>query len=111
MRDSQSQQTISEQLDAAGLSLPETLEELALVAKSSGNESLRVRCLETVMKAHGALKETAPAPPSFTIIIQPSSFQESATTPQVHAGVPLSVNPIFLPRQLLSELESNTKIN
>ena len=109
-RDSQSQQTISEQLDAAGLSLPETLEELALVAKSSGNESLRVRCLETVMKAHGALKETAPAPPSFTIIIQPSSFQESATTLQTHAGVPLSVNPIFLPRQLLNELES-TKVS
>ncbi len=43
-----SDKPLSERLDAAGLSLDETLEELAIVAKTSGNEALRIRCLETV---------------------------------------------------------------
>lgn len=91
--------TLVEKLDAAGIGLDETLEQLAFVAKESGNESLRVRCLETILKAHGALKESAPAIPSFTIVINgsPSSSVESANIPQ-------GINPILLPRQLLEQL-------
>lgn len=92
-----SESSIIEKLDDAGLSLPEILEQLAFIAKESGNEALRARCLETALKAHGALKDTTPAPPSFTIVIQDSS--SSALN---------GVNPILLPRQLLKELkESN----
>lgn len=90
--------SISDKLDRAGLSLEETLEQLAFIAKESGNESLRARCLETVLKAHGALKETAAAPPSFTIVIQ-----EAAGAP-----VPPAINPILLPRQLLKQLNDET---
>jgi hypothetical protein len=91
--------SLTEKLDAAGIGLDETLEQLAFVAKESGNESLRVRCLETILKAHGALKESAPAIPSFTIVINgsPSSSVEST-------GLPNGVNPILLPRQLLEQL-------
>jgi len=94
--------TVGEKLDAAGLSLDETLEELHFVVKNSGNEALRVRCLETIMKAHGALKESAPAPPSFTIIIQENSaIQNPTSTPATNQQTLKGVNPILLPRQLL----------
>src|SRR4051812_5473509 len=65
--------SLDKKLRAAGLSLEEILEEFAHIAKNSGNESLRARCLETVLKAHGALKDTAPAIPSFTIVINGNS--------------------------------------
>jgi hypothetical protein len=97
-----SETSLNEKLDAAGLSLEDTLEQLAFVAKESGNEALRVRCLETVLKAHGALKESAPAVPSFTIIINSNSTSDSKETQL--AGVPEGVNPILLPRQLLKTL-------
>ena len=96
---------LAERLDAAGLGLDETLEELAMVAKGSGNESLRVRCLETVLKAHGALKESAPSAPSFTIVIQGQAVGDPSHTKQ--ANIPDGVNPILLPRQLLTLLNTS----
>lgn len=90
--------SLTEKLESAGLGLEETLEELATILKSSTNESLRVRIGETVLKAHGALKETAAAPPSFTIVIQGSEAPALA-------GVPSGINPILLPRQLHKILE------
>jgi hypothetical protein len=103
---SSSKGTLAEKLEAAGIGLDETLEQLAFVAKESGNESLRVRCLETILKAHGALKETTAAPPSFTIVINGSTPTESPNIPQ-------GVNPILLPRQLLETLAGGdtTKFN
>jgi hypothetical protein len=92
-------QTLTEKLDASGLDLVSVLDELNTLAKSSGNEALRLRALETALKAHGALKDTAPAVPSFTIIIQDGASGET-TNPQV--------NPILLPRQLLSTFKDNS---
>ena len=92
-------QTLVEKLDCAGLDLDSVLEELNTLAKSSGNEALRLRALETALKAHGALKDSAPAIPSFTIIIQDGASKSSEST---------QVNPILLPRQLLSTLKDNS---
>jgi hypothetical protein len=83
--------SLGDKLNAVGLSLDETLTELELIAKSSQNEALRLRALETVLKAHGALKETPAAPPTFTINIINSDKDTSG------------INPIFLPRQLLKQ--------
>ena len=102
------ERSVSEKLDAAGLSLQETLDQLAYIAKESGNESLRARCLETALKAHGALKDTTPAPPSFTIVIQPSQGSPSVSS---HPNLPQGVNPILLPRQLLSGLDAKQLSN
>ena len=105
---------LSDKLDAAGLSIEETLEELAILVKSSGNESLRARCLETVLKAHGALKETAPAAPSFTIVIQESLGNGALAQPlQGVTNLPEGVNPILLPRQLIKSIngEDTSKFN
>jgi hypothetical protein len=89
--------SLTDRLDDAGLGLDDTLEQLAFVAKESGNEALRVRCLETILKAHGALKESAPAAPSFTLVINGS--------PSDSANIPQGINPILLPRQLLEQLK------
>jgi len=99
-KQAESDSPISEKLDAAGLSLENTFEGLSQIALSSGNEALRLRALETSLKAHGALKEIAPPIPSFTIIIQPSATGSSSSV----AGIPVGVNPILLPRQLLKSL-------
>jgi hypothetical protein len=63
--------SFSSKLDRAGLSTDEIAEELTVLAKSSGNESLRLRALESAMKAHGILKDIPQgAAPSFTVVIQ-----------------------------------------
>lgn len=93
--------TLTDKLNDAGLSLREILENLAYTAKESNNEGLRVRCLETALKVHGAMKDSAPAIPSFTIVIQESS--SAPTSDPTIKGV----NPILLPRQLLSSLPSS----
>jgi hypothetical protein len=94
--ESKPNQSLSDRLNAAGLSLDELLEELSLVAKTSGNDGLKLRALETALKAHGALKENSPQVPSFTIIIQDGNSPQS--------NIPQGVNPILLPRQLLKKL-------
>ncbi len=108
------ERTLSDKLDAAGLSLEETLEQIAQIINSTGNDALRMRAAETVLKAHGALKETAPAPPSFTIVIQESLGNGQIAKPLAGAtNLPEGVNPICLPRQLLKELngEDTSKFN
>lgn len=93
--------TLIEKLNDAGLSLEEILENLAFTAKESANEGLRVRCLETALKAHGALKDTTPPVPSFTIVIQEAGAG-SPGQPSVQG-----VNPILLPRALLKTLQTD----
>ena len=81
--------SISEKLEAAGLSDERLAELLTDIASGSANEGIRLRAIETGLKVRGALKESAPAAPSFTIVIQsanPSSPQHE-------------VNPIMFPRQ------------
>lgn len=90
--------SVSAKLEAAGLGLDETLERYADLACNTSNEVLRKNALDTILKMHGALKEAAAAPPSFTIVIQSSG---EASAPLV-AGT----NPILLPRQLLKELKT-----
>jgi hypothetical protein len=92
-----SETPLNQVLDAAGLDINTIAEELFHLAKNSGNESLRLRALETALKARGALKESAPAAPSFTLVINSSS----PSNPNLQPGVPADVNQILIPRQLL----------
>jgi hypothetical protein len=89
--------TLSDRLSQAGMSLDEGLEQLVHVAQNSANESLRLSALDRVLKIHGALKETAPQAPSFTIVIQEGG---GAIDNKIQG-----VNPILLPRQLLKQLD------
>ena len=79
-------QSISEQLDEAGLSISNLLEQLSALSVSSSSDQLKARVLETALKMHGVLKEQAVAPPAITINI---------TDPY---GQNPSVNPILIPR-------------
>ncbi len=92
--------TISDKLNRAGLGTEQIADELSLLARSTNNESLKLRALETAMKAHGVLKESAPQVPSFTLVIQSNS--ETQVTSKYN--LPAGVNPILLPRQLLKDL-------
>lgn len=84
--------TIEESLNQAGLDTSSIAEELSSLALHSNNESLRLRALETALKVKGALKDTPPAIPSFTIVIQNSSSDLSSTK---------GASPIVFPRQSL----------
>lgn len=92
--------SLAEKLSAAGLDLETVLSNLAEVANTSGNEALRLSATRDALKMHGALKESAnnqSTMPSFTIIINDKSGSDSVLVD--------GVNPILLPRQLLSTLE------
>lgn len=104
---------LTEKLDSAGLSLDETLDQLAYITKNTTNETLRLKCIETSLKAHGALKESAPAIPSFTIVIQEAALPGNSSPQEVkeHLNLPAGVNPILLPRPLLKDLEVKGKAN
>lgn len=75
-----------QELEDAGLGIPETLKTLAGIMKFSQSESTQLRASEIVLKAHGLMKDVGPAIPSITIIIN---------DPQAPAR-----NPILLPREL-----------
>lgn len=95
--------TLSDKLDLAGLSEDQICEELSQIATSSGNEAIRLRALELALKTKGALKETPPQIPSFTIVIQSASSQSPQSDPQV--------NPIFFPRTSLDSINKDKKEN
>lgn len=105
----ESEAPLTERLNAAGLGLDEVLENLSTIINGTGNEAIKLRALETTLKAHGALKETAPSVPSFTIIIQPSLESSSASASVKSSNLPEGLNPILLPRQLLKSLDSKEK--
>lgn len=93
--------SVIEQLNDAGLtdeSIAEGLSELA----NSRNETLRLRALETALKVKGALKDTPPVVPSFTVVIQNSSHDLSKTE---------GVNPILFPRQSFKSSEKEKDTN
>lgn len=97
--------TISEKLDRAGLSTTDIAEELTKIATSSGNETLRLRALETAMKAHGVLKDSASVQvPSFTVVIQHAGSGSENTK---------DLNQILFPRQSLegSQVPKQEKVN
>lgn len=91
-----SENAFSEKLNRAGLSQDQIAEGLSELARGSGNDSLRLRALETAMRAQGVLKETAQVQiPSFTIIIQQSSTDKS--------------NDILFPRQSLGLVQPSQR--
>lgn len=86
------------QLERAGLGLEDTLNELANISKTSVSEHLKLRSIETVLKLHQVLKESpATQIPQINIIINDSSSSALIN----------DVNPIFLPRQLLTTLANS----
>lgn len=89
--------TVSEKLANNGMSLDESVEELVKIIMSGGNENIRFNALRDALKMHGALKESAPQAPSFTIVIQEGSNDNRSVQ---------GVNPILLPRQLLKTLQN-----
>ena len=91
------QSTVDEQLAVSGLSNEAIADELTHLALQSGNEALRLRALETALKVRGALKETPPVIPSFTVIIQNSNPDLTKTG---------GVNPILFPRTGIKPSES-----
>src|SRR5947207_13721891 len=98
---------VGQLLEDAGLGLSETIQNLAEIANSSGNEALRMKANETALKMHGALKEQPSAVfPSFTLVIS-DPFAQGRVVAEVAGGE----NPIFLPRQLLSQLEKEKNPN
>jgi hypothetical protein len=85
--------SINETLTDSGLSDENIADELTSLALHSNNEGLRLRALETALKVKGALKETPPVIPSFTVVINNSNKDLSNT-----AGF----NPTVFPRQSFS---------
>ena len=79
--------SVEEQLDEAGLSLTETLEQIENVLTRGTSDAVRLRAAETLLKVRGLMKEQSAPPPPITIVIQ-----GTGTTPEI--------NPIFLPREL-----------
>jgi hypothetical protein len=69
--------TIDQMMDACGLSLEETLQNLSDVATGADTSSAKLRANEIAFKLRGVLKETAPPPPSFNIIIQDSGSENT----------------------------------
>ena len=80
--------SLSDRLDAKGLSLDRTLEDLSAIADAAQSDYLKKWAIETSLKLHGVLRESAPSIPAITIsIIDPY-------------GATLATNPILLPRSL-----------
>jgi hypothetical protein len=95
--------TIGDRLNEAGLSVSDIAEELAGIAKGSSNEALRLRALESAMKAHGVLKDSATVHvPSFTVVIQQAS---DSTRSQVES------NQILFPRQSINSIVQKEPVN
>lgn len=86
--------SIDQQLDFTGLSNEAIAEELTALALHSNNDALRLRALETALKVKGALKDTPPVVPQFTIVIQNSSQDLTKTQ---------GVSPTLFPRQSFKE--------
>lgn len=89
--------TINETLVDSGLSDENIAEELTNLALHSNNESLRLRALETALRVKGALKDTPPVIPQFTVVIQNSSKDLKDT---------LGLSPTLFPRQSLKSDDS-----
>lgn len=89
----ESSDSIDTILSESGLSKSEVIEELSSLARSSSNETLRLRALELAMKAHGLLKNdnAAVQVPNFTIVFQKDVVGDH------------DVNPILIPRELRKE--------
>ena len=80
---------IQARLDRHNLSLDETLAHLSDLVTGSDTSAVKLRAVDTILKLHGILKETAAPPPSINIIIN-----DSLGTP-----VGNGINPILIPRR------------
>lgn len=79
--------SVADMLNEADLSLWDSIQILADIARGSSQEGEKRRAIETAFKLHGVLKDTAPAPPQVTIIINDPEG-------------PKGINPILLPREV-----------
>lgn len=84
---------VEQHLQNAGMGLEEAVNELAHLAKNSGNEGLRLRAIEDTLKLHKVMKEDGAALPVINIIIMEA--------PGADKRVIEDVNRIFIPRELL----------
>lgn len=76
-RESEDESDINSILDSEGLSLRETIQNLKDVAQGADTSSARLRANEIALKLRGTLREQAPAPPTFNIIIQDSGSENT----------------------------------
>ena len=80
---------IKKQLERAGLSTAEILEQIQVEMSQADSSANRLRAAELALKVHGLMKESAQTLPSITIVINDSEAPTSK-----------SVNPILLPREI-----------
>lgn len=78
---------IKKQLERAGLSTTQILEQLAIEMSQSESSSNRLRAAEIALKVHGLMKEAAVPLPSITIVINDSQ-------------APKGINPMVIPREI-----------
>jgi len=85
----QNETSLDEKLNACGLSLEETLSQLSDIAHAGGNETTRLRALETSLKLSKVLNDQPTTIPNITIVIN-------------DPGRAAGVNPILIPREVKS---------
>lgn len=78
---------IAESLDNAGLSIPATLEVVSTLMHAGASDHIKLRAAESVLKAHGLMKDQPTQLPSVNIYIQDSE-------------APKGINPILFPREM-----------
>jgi hypothetical protein len=76
-------------LDQEGLSLRETVQNLSDISKGADTSSARLRANEIALKLRGTLREAAPTPPVFNIVIQDSGSENTIN----------GIDRILIPRQ------------
>lgn len=69
---------VSEALVESGLGLQETFDELARIVRGSESEAIRLRAVETALKAHGALQaDNANQIPQITLVFGSSEAKSA----------------------------------
>ena len=79
--------SLTEELDASGLSVRETLDTVTSIMIHGESDHTRLRAAELSLKARGVLKDAAAPIPSITIVINDPL-------------APRGINPILIPREL-----------
>lgn len=90
----QQDSSLDDKLNACGLSLEETLSQLSDIAHAGGNETVRLRALETSLKLSKVLNDQPSAIPNITIVINDPNR-------------PPGVNPILIPRETKQSVEKD----
>ncbi len=91
---------LKEILSDSGLSLEEVISELSNVVKGSGDESLKLRGIDTALKLHGAMKEEDKSIPQITINIQAPQARLADECGADESEETYGIPSIFIPRAL-----------